>query len=114
MLLIIKYFIFIIVFSLPLAVLATNHCGPFTTICNPLAADNLIELIDDLADFLITVLSPIVVIMVLWSAFLFMTSGGNEKTIEQAKSTLKYAIIGAAILIVAKGIPTTIESFFTI
>lgn len=124
----IKYFIILI--SLPLiafgythhTIIAEKHGGqvpgrgqiPAIRIENPLKAKTFTELVDDLADFFIVVLSPIAVIMVLWSAFLFMTSGGNVEKIDMAKKTLRYALIGAAILIIAKGIPTTIESFFEV
>jgi len=43
-------------------------------------------------------------IQIFWSGTRWMTSGGNEQAIEEAKSTIKHSIIGVVITLVAFGI----------
>jgi hypothetical protein len=39
--------------------------------------------------------------MVIWAAFLYLTAGGNEEKIKEAKKRLLYAVIAAAIALSA-------------
>lgn len=77
---------------------------------NPLKATSFTGLMNDIADFLLlNIAPPIATIMVLWSAFLFMTSGGNEQKLTLAKKTLMWTVIGVTLLLLAKGIAYTIQ-----
>lgn len=51
-----------------------------------------------------------VVIMVIYSGFLFVKSQGNEKDLPQAKAALWWAIVGGILLIGAAGIAAGILS----
>lgn len=42
--------------------------------------------------------------MVVWAAFLYLTAGGNEEKIGEAKKRLTYAVIAAAIALLSTGI----------
>lgn len=78
---------------------------------NPLQATSFTGLMNDIADFLLlNIAPPIATIMVLWSAFLFMTSGGNEQKLTLAKKTLMWTVIGVTLLLLAKGIAYTIQT----
>lgn len=46
----------------------------------------------------------IMVVMILWSGWLFMTSGGNDDQVKRAKMTFFNAIIGLAIILSAYSI----------
>lgn len=77
---------------------------------NPLGEGTTISsLLDKIINFLIAVAIPISTIMVLWSAFLFMTSGGDQKKLDQAKATLKWVVAGITLLLLSKGIAYTIR-----
>lgn len=77
---------------------------------NPLKATSFTGLMNDIADFLLlNIAPPIATIMVLWSAFLFMTSGGNEQKLTLAKKTLMWTVVGVTLLLLAKGIAYTIQ-----
>lgn len=86
--------------SAVLAVVTENPLGEGTTISS---------LLNKIIDFLITTAIPISTIMVLWAAFLFMTSGGDQKKLDQAKATLKWVVVGITLLILSKGIAYTIQ-----
>ena len=59
------------------------------------------------------VLTPIVVIMFIYSGFLFVQAQGNEEKIQTAKRTLLYTIIGAAVILGSKGIALAVQQTVT-
>ena len=79
---------------------------------NPLGPQNqtIPQLIDKIATWLLGIGATIGVIIVLYAAFLFMTSGGSAERVTMARKTLWYAIIGLAILLLAKGVTALIEN----
>jgi len=85
------------------------------TIPNPLgsAGRDIPTLIDTIATWLLGIGSTIAVIIVIWAAFLFMTSGGNQQKVTQARQTLWYAIIGLTVLLLAKGVTSLIQNFLS-
>jgi hypothetical protein len=50
---------------------------------------------------------------VMWAAFLYLTAGGNEEKITEAKKRLIYAFIAAVIALVATGIKPITESLLS-
>lgn len=52
------------------------------------------------------------VAVIIWSAFTFLTSGGDEEKVGKAKKILLYAVIAVAIAILAGGVPELIKSIF--
>jgi len=52
----------------------------------------------------------VVVLMIIYSGFLFVTARGNEEQLKVAKRSFTYAAIGAAILLGAKAIALAIQS----
>ena len=85
------------------------------TIPNPLGSGgkDIPTLIDTIATWLLGIGSTIAVIIVIWAAFLFMTSGGNVERVTMARKTLWYAIIGIVILLLAKGVTSIIQNFLS-
>ncbi len=83
------------------------------TIPNPLGSGgkDIPTLINTIAKWLLGIGTVIATIVVLWSAFLFMTSGGSPTRVTQARQTLLYAIIGLAILLLANGVTLLIQNF---
>jgi fumarate reductase subunit D len=53
------------------------------------------------------------ILMILYAAFLYMTSAGDDSRIEKAKKTFIYGIVGIIIALLAYGIWTTVVSFLT-
>lgn len=98
------------------AVSGTNPpCDPNTQLCiQPPAGlpTDVTTLINNIIKFLTNdLLPPIIILVVLWSAFQFLTAGGDPKKINAAKQTLLYAIIGTVILLIGEGIVLIIKGF---
>jgi len=93
-------------------VLGNGELAAGITIPNPLGSGgkDIPTLIDTIATWLLGIGSTIAVIIVIWAAFLFMTSGGNQTRVTQARQTLWYAIIGLTVLLLAKGVTLFIQN----
>lgn len=61
-------------------------------------------------DGAVLLLTPIVVIMLLYAGFLFIMAQGNTEKLSEAKKVLMYTIIGAAIILGAKGLAIVMQS----
>lgn len=78
---------------------------------NPLeGAGDIPSLIYKLLGGLITIGVPVLVVVIVYAGFLFVSAGGNTENINKAKSTLLWACIGGAILIGAKVIANIVCS----
>ena len=85
------------------------------TIPNPLGSggSDIPTLIDTIATWLLKIGLIISTIIILWAAIVFMTSGGNQVRVTQARKTLWYAIIGITILLLAKGVTSIIQNLLS-
>lgn len=96
------------------AVLAFESSGGTNgLIDNPLRFDSLSSLLVEIGQQLYLVAIPIVTIMVLYGAFLMLTSGGDPAQFNKGKKAILYAIIGFIVVLVAGGIPTLIKGFLS-
>ncbi len=79
---------------------------------NPLGSGgkDIPTLINTIAIWLLGIGSTIAVIIVIWAAFLFMTSGGNKEKVTMARKTLWYAIIGLVVLLLATGVTEFVKN----
>ncbi len=94
---------------MPTLAFAQGDCGKNTTsngnqLPNPLCVGSITELLNNIIKGLLVIAIPIVTIMVLYGAFLIMSSAGDPGKIETGKKTILYAAIGFAILLIANGI----------
>jgi hypothetical protein len=104
----------ILIFVLFFGILIVSACNALALeIPNPLVAGDIPTLVDKIATWLLEIGAVIATIIVLWAAFLFMTSGGNEARVTMARKTLWYAIIGMAVLLLAKGVTSIIQNFLS-
>lgn len=78
---------------------------------NPFDAESFEEVVQKLAAWFYVILTPVAIIMVLYSAFLFMTSAGDEEKIKRAKRTLLWVLVGVLIIIIGAGFITLIKDF---
>ena len=102
-----------LLFFLFFGILVSSVNAAVIEIPNPLGTggSDIPTLIGTIANWLLGIGTVIATIIVLWSAFLFMTSGGNKDRVTQARQTLWYAIIGLAILLLADGVSLLIQNF---
>lgn len=67
------------------------------------------DFINAVASFLLTIAIPLSVVAIIWTGIQFFFAQGNETKITNAKKTLKWAIIGLAVVIGAYAIVATIK-----
>ena len=71
---------------------------------NPLKANNIWELINNIIDFIYTISIPLLAIAVLWAGFTMITAGGKPENFKKGQNILLYAAIGFAIILLSKGV----------
>jgi hypothetical protein len=59
---------------------------------------------------MITIFWILAVAFIIWAAFTYLTAGGNEERVSTAKKRLVYALIAAAIALLAVGIDIIVEN----
>jgi len=77
---------------------------------NPLNADNIWDLINNLIDLIYTISIPLLVIVVLWAGFTMITAGGKAENFKKGQNILLYAAIGFAIILLSKGVSLIISN----
>jgi len=81
---------------------------------NPIRAASFQDLADDVLKIVSQIGGIVAVFFIIYSGFLFVTAGANDTKRTDAKKALLYAVIGAAILVGARGLSliicTTVES----
>ena len=78
---------------------------------NPIGSNTFAELVEKIAKAITAIGIPLVAIFIIWAGFLFVTSQGNEKKLEEAKKALNWALIGGAVVIGAYALATAIVNF---
>ncbi len=82
---------------------STNTPGIFE-IPNPLKLDRIEDVISSVGKYLVGISAALLTVMILWGAFLLMTSGGNEDRVGKGKKTIYWAVLGFGILVLASGL----------
>ena len=84
---------------------------PGGTICidNPLEADTIEELIENIIDFIVVIAIALAPLMALVGAFYILTSGGEPKRVQTGKDIILYTFVGLLIVFLAKGIINAIR-----
>jgi hypothetical protein len=81
------------------------------TLINPLKSGTSLEsFLGSILDFVIRIGTVVVVLMVVYIGFLFVTAQGNDSKLTAAKQNLLWTLVGALILLGAKAIQLGIES----
>ena len=89
---------------------SASSCGG-NTLCNPLGAGtSLTTLIADIMSLVTRIGIVIVILMLVYVGFLFVTAQGNESKLTQAKTALMWTVIGALILLGAQAIAYGIQA----
>ncbi|MBP9760376.1 MAG: hypothetical protein KBD24_03340 [Candidatus Pacebacteria bacterium] len=94
------------VYALPvLTVLA--DCNPKEAFCSPVDGD-LYTLLIKILNAVIFILFPIIVLMIVYTGFLFVSAQGNPTKIEEARRALMWTVIGALVLLGSKALAMAI------
>lgn len=73
-------------------------CDP-GKLCNPIKIDTVNGLIKTILEGVIKIGIPIIALAIIYSGFLFVQARGNSEALSEAKRTLTYTLIGAAIIL---------------
>ena len=79
---------------------------------NPLNVDNFKDLIDALINWLLIISLPVVILLVAFAGFQYMVSGVSPDAKMQAINMVKYAVIGYAIMLLAKVLVGVVTGIF--
>lgn len=79
-------------------------------IVNPIKYNDFSSFVAAVLKTAVDILMPFVVLAFIWSGFLFVRAQGNEKELEEAKSAIKWSIVGAFILMGAWGFAQIIST----
>lgn len=78
---------------------STTKNNSDTKIENPIDENNITDLIQRILEGVIKIGMPIIVLAIIYSGFLFVSAQGNTEKLSEAKRSLLYTLIGAAILL---------------
>lgn len=77
---------------------------------NPLSFGTIQELLTAILNIMIIVSTPIVVIFIIYSGFLYVTARGDVEQVKQAARSLTYGIIGGVIIVGAVAIVRIVDN----
>lgn len=77
---------------------------------NPLQADTFAELFTAIAAWAFSIVGLLAVVMIIVGGFQYIISAGEEAKIKEAKNTIKWAIIGLAVVLGSYAILAAIEN----
>ena len=77
---------------------------------NPIAAGNLYDLLVAILNSIIYIVFPVVVMMIIYTGFLFVSAQGNPAKLEEARRALLWTIIGAIIILGSKALALAIQA----
>lgn len=79
---------------------------------NPLGSQTLEELIAAIINWILVITLPIIVLLILYAGFQFIVSGVSPDQRKNALNIVKYAMIGYAIMLLAKVLVGVISGVF--
>lgn len=71
---------------------------------NPLTAQNFVDFLDNIINFLFWISLVLAPLMIIVGGFYFVISEGDTKKIETGKNIIRYTLIGFLIILLAKGL----------
>lgn len=75
--------------------------------------DSVKGVIKTISNYLLAILIAVSVFFILWAAYLYLRSGGEEKATGAAKGYLIYAAVAIAVALFARALPSLVNSIFT-
>lgn len=80
---------------------------------NPLNIENIEDFLSSILKAVVNIATPIIVLMIIYSGFLFVKAQGNPEELNTAKKTLMWVIIGAIIILGAAVLQKAISGTIT-
>ncbi len=79
---------------------------------NVTAAPTLLEIIQNVLNFLLSLVGVLAIVMLVWGGMMYLTSGGDEKRADSAKAIVKWAIVGIAVALGSLVLVTQVANLF--
>ncbi|OGG85708.1 hypothetical protein A2392_02820 [Candidatus Kaiserbacteria bacterium RIFOXYB1_FULL_46_14] len=92
-----------------LAQTINDNTGTGVKLQNPLKSTDLVSLLNEILKVIMIFAVPLIVFMIIYAGFLFVMDRGSNKTLEQAKRALLYAVIGGVIILGAQALLAVIQ-----
>lgn len=70
-----------------------------TKIQNPIRYNNFYEFVSAVIEVIVEILMPFVVLMFVWTGFMFVKAQGNKTEIDTAKTALVWTVLGTFVLL---------------
>ena len=92
-----------------------DTAGGGLVLSNPLGDQTLMGFLQDILEVIMIFAVPLIVFMIIYAGFLFVMDRGSNKTLEQAKRALFYAVIGGLLIlgawVILEVIQGTVDAF---
>ncbi len=82
--------------------------GPPPIITHP---DQVVGLLSSILGYVWTILGIIVVLMLLYAGFTFVTAAGSEDKVKDAKKMITWSLVGVVVMLLSGGVMLLIENF---
>jgi len=82
--------------------------GPDPILTHP---EQVIQLLNRILNYAWTIMGIIVVMMLLYAGFTFVTAAGSDEKVETAKKMIKWSLVGIVVMILSGGVMLLIENF---
>jgi len=87
--------------------------SPDTSIkLEPVGPSTIKELTDTVLRYLWQVAIPVLTIMVIWGGYQILTAGDDSSKVTKGKETVKWAVVGAGIILIAQGMVYVVGQLF--
>jgi len=90
--------------------LAIGEVPPATIPSTVTSANNFIDLLNNIVNWIFVVVMVFAVIFIVLAGFQFITGGGEPQQVSQARNKLLYAAIGIMVAVLARGLVTAVRS----
>ncbi len=100
------------ILALPLMASAAQSLPTITARSGDLDQSAVTSILEKVATFALGIIGGVAVIMILYAAFLFVTSQGGEST-TKARQTLTWGIIGVIVAILSYALINFVATFFS-
>ena len=77
---------------------------------DPLNVKTIQELVYNILNTIVVIMFPIMVMMIVYTGFLFVTAQGNPAKITSARTALMWTVIGALVVLGAKALALAIKA----
>jgi hypothetical protein len=85
-------------------------CNPAIEFCNPISYNDMESFLLAIVNAIIYILFPIIVLMIVYTGFLFVKAQGNPAKLSEARTALMWTIIGGLIVLGSYALAIAIKS----